>query len=121
MGVLHPQQIVRFSVNSIDYTDFLRIVYERPTGSLLPVGRTYRFPRVQKTAESGAENTGPEVVMASSPALLEVLEELQELVAARDSKLDIAAAMLDELRGLEEDIASHSESLRKLANRIKEI
>jgi hypothetical protein len=59
--------------------------------------------------------------MASSPALLEVLEELRDLVATRDSKLDIAVTMLDELRGLEEDLNSHAESLRELINRIKNI
>lgn len=121
MGVLHPQQIARFSVNSIDYTDFLRIVYDRPANSSLPVSRTYRFPRVQKTAELGSETPQPEVVMESSPALLEALEELRELVAARESKLGIAATMLDELRCLEEDMASHSESLKELINRITEI
>ena len=36
MGVTNPEQIAKFSVNSVDYTDFLGIVYDRPKGSLLP-------------------------------------------------------------------------------------
>ncbi len=118
MGVQHPDQISRFSVSSLDYTDFLRIVYDRPEGSLLPVSRTYRFPRIQKKLK-GDDRQG-EVVMESSPAFHEAVDELHSIVGARASKVEIAKTMLDELRCLEEDFSSHSESLKELIAKIKE-
>ena len=107
---------MHFSVSSIDYNDFLRIVYDRPKGSLLPVGRSYRFPRVQKTLKSGDDK----VVMESSPAFREALAELQALMGAKQGKQDVAAAMLDELRQLEEDLAMRVECLESLIGKLKD-
>lgn len=119
MGVLHPEQIDRYSVNSVDYIDVLRIVYVRPKGSLLPISRTYRFPRIQKSValKSGDEET--KIVMESDPCLRKALEELAALSAAKGRKQDIAAAILDELRLLEEDIAVRAESIRQQVSKIQ--
>ena len=111
MGVLNPQQIEKYSVNSFGFTDVLRIVYERPKGSVLPLSRTYKFPRVQKTVKD-------EVAMESNPALRAALEELQEMLDVKGKNQDVAAAILDELRLLEEDIALRSEYLKVLVGKI---
>ncbi len=121
MGVLHPEQISRFSVNSLDYNDFLRIVYERPKGSLLPISRTYRFPRIQKTLEKDDQGRQQQVVMESNPKLHEILDELHEIVGAKSAKHDIAQTLLDELHCMEEDFASHCEDLKKLIEEIKKV
>ena len=119
MGVTHPEQISYFSVNSIDYHDFLRIVYERPKGSFLAQSDSFRFPRVQKVLkEDDAADAG--VVMESSPAYREAVAELKTIMAAKKSKEGIAATMLDELRQLEEDFAMHKERLKELINKIRE-
>ena len=119
MGVLHPEQIARYSVSSIDYIDYLRIVYKRPKGSLLPVSRTYDFPRVQKTAKA-SNSSEPGVVMESSPTLVAVLDELKRLCASKAGGQDTTATMLEELHRLECDMASHLENLRSLIDRIKQ-
>ncbi|MEL7450762.1 MAG: DUF3461 family protein, partial [Pseudomonadota bacterium] len=113
MGVLHPDQIDHYSVNSIDYTDVLRIVYERPRGSVLPESRTYKFPRVQrsKTVKSGSGKT--DVVMESDPCLTEALDELAALMAQKGQKKDVATAVLEELRHLEEEASHRIESIRE--------
>lgn len=111
MGVLNPQQIEKYSVNSFGFIDVLRIVYERPKGSVLPLSRTYKFPRVQKTVKD-------EVAMESNPALRAALEELQEMLDVKGKNQDVAAAILDELRLLEEDIALRSEYLKVLVGKI---
>ena len=114
MGVLHPLQIASYSVNSIELTDVLRIVYERPKGSRLPGARTYRFPRVQKSLKDDKSS----VVMESDPTLKGVLAELQDVCARRSENLDVAGLMLEELRLLEEDIALRSEYLKTLVEKI---
>jgi len=114
MGILHPLQIASYSVNSVEYTDVLRIVYERPKGSKLPGARTYRFPRVQKALKGDKAS----VVMESDPTLKAVLTELKDVCARRNENLDVAALMLEELRLLEEDIALRSEYLKTLVEKI---
>lgn len=119
MGVLHPQHIVYFSVNSLEFTDHLRIFYERPKGSLLPASRAYKFPRVQKQLESGSAPKGASVVMESNPALLEAVGELETLLGKRESKDDLAATMLKELRQLEEDVAVRSDCIKNLVEKLR--
>lgn len=119
MGVLHPKQIDSFSINSIGYIDVLRIVYTRPKGSILPLTKTYKFPRVQKTVSSG---TGPDAagaVMQSNPAFRAAIEELKSILHAKESAQNIAAEIVEELRLLEEDISLRSEYIKELAGKIK--
>ena len=111
MGVENPQQIDNYSVNSIAYTDILRIVYERPKGSLLPASKTFKFPRVQQTVEDKGQ---PEVTMKSNPAFRSAVSELQEILEAKRKDQDVAAAIVEELRLLEEDIALRSQCIKSL-------
>lgn len=120
MGVLHPQQIARYSLSSLDYVDYVRLVYERPKGSLLPVSRTYRFPRVPGTIKNGDKGV-PETVMKSSPSFVEVVNELRSLIETQSAAKDIAVSMLDEIRDLEEEVSSHIENLRGLIDRIQKV
>jgi len=113
MGVVNPQQIDNYSVNSIGYTDVLRIVYERPKGSLLPLSKTYKFPRVQQTAKGRAE-----VAMNSDPAFRAAIGELQDVLESRGKDQDVTAAIVEELRLLEEDIALRSECIKRLLDEI---
>jgi len=119
MGVLHPEQISNFSVNSIAYTDVLRIVYRRPKGSVLPLTRTYKFPRVQKSIELGAKATKKKTVMESDPSFRAAVEELKDLMKSKKRKHDTANAILEELRLLEEDIALRAEYIKELVGTIK--
>ena len=116
MGVIHPQQIESYSVNSIGYIDVLRIVYERPKGSLLPQTRTYKFPRVQATATSGAKE---ETVMNSSAEFRAAVNELDSVLESKGSVRNVADHILEELRLLEEDIALRSECIKMLLGKMQ--
>lgn len=118
MGVLHPQQIESFSVNSIGHTDVLRIVYDRPKGSILPLTRTYKFPRDQKTVQSASGAGKPGAVMESSPAFRTAIEELKSMLDAKGDKQNIAGEILEELRLLEEDISLRNEHIKELVSKI---
>jgi hypothetical protein len=119
MGVLHPEHIVHWSVNSIAYTDVLRIVYERPKGSILPQTRTYKFPRVQKTATINPASSKTDTVMETAPALTEALAELTRLMETRERKGNVADAIAEELRLLEEDIQLRTAYIRELVGKLK--
>ncbi len=49
MGINNPGEIERFSLNTVNNTDILRIVYKRKKGSLLPASKRFRFGRATKT------------------------------------------------------------------------
>ena len=116
MGVHHPEQICRYSVSSIGYTDALRITYMRPKGSFLPVSRSYMFPRVQKSMPGKSDT---EAVMESNPGLREAVAELKSIIDAREHADGIAAAIIEEIDSLEHDIAMRSAYLKELAARLK--
>lgn len=117
MGVENPQQIDSYSVNSIGYTDVLRIVYERPKGSLLPASKTFKFPRIQQTVKSQGKGQA-EVAMKSNPAFRSAIGELRDILEAKDKDQDVAAAIVEELRLLEEDIALRSQFIKTLLDKI---
>ena len=118
MGIARPPEIAHFAINSIDQTDFLRIVYNRSPGSLLPASRSYRFPRVQRTVGSRGDGTGDRFVMESSAEFREAVDELERLLSVRESKSQIADEMLDALRQLQEEVAMHGEYLKMLVKKI---
>ncbi len=118
MGVLHPEQIDSFSINSIGYTDVLRIVYDRPKSSILPMTRTYKFPRIQKTVQSASGAGEAAAVMESNPAFRVAIEELKSILDAKGNAQNIAGEILEELRLLEEDISLRSEYIKELVSKI---
>ena len=120
MGVLHPDQIDRYSVNSIDYTDVLRIVYVRPKGSVLPETRTYKFPRVQRSRSVVSGTSEQNVVMESDPCFTEALDELAALMANKNQRVDVATTILEELRQLEEEASHRIASIRDQLKRIQD-
>ncbi|MGB5626353.1 MAG: DUF3461 family protein [Woeseiaceae bacterium] len=119
MGVLHPQQIDKYSINSIARTDILRIVYDRPKGSVLPLSRTYKFPRIQKSSVVDSGTLQTEYVLETDPAFRGALAELKEIMEAKGNNQDVASAILEELRLLEEDIALRSDYIKTLAGKIQ--
>jgi len=118
MGVQNPQQIEKFAVYTTDNFDVLRIIYQRQKGSLLPVSRKYKFPRVKKSVmvDSGTRQTG--VVHESTDAFREALHELQNIKASRSEGADLAALINEEIRLLEEDIKLRTEYIRSLVEKI---
>lgn len=121
MGVLHPQHVIKYSVNSIDFTDVLRIVYKRPAGSVLPETKTYKFPRVQKAAVGKDGKPTTKMIMDSDPCLRAAVEELKNVLQAKKEAGTVADAILEELRLLEEDIDLRSNYIKELLSKIKTV
>ena len=121
MGVLHPQQIADFSINALDHIDYLRIVYDRPKGSLLATSRSYKFPREQKEIEGDNGSTTTRYVMESSSEFREAVAELRALLDGKEDKQELAATMLDQLHQLEEEFCMHAEALKALIEKVRAI
>jgi hypothetical protein len=118
MGILNPQEIEKFAIYSTDKLDVLRIIYARKKGSLLPVSKNYKFPRVKKShlVDSGTRDTA--IVFESTEAFRSALHELEALKVDKSKGEDLAALILAEVQFLEEDIALRTEYIKSLVGKI---
>ena len=106
MGINHPEEIERFSLNTVDNIDILRIVYKRKKGSLLPASKRFRFGRAAKSviADSGTRKT--QLVYEISPVVEKAVRELEQLMQAKGSRVANAKLIKEEVRRLHEEVAS---------------
>jgi hypothetical protein len=118
MGILNPQEIEKFAVYSTAEVDVLRIIYQRKKGSLLPVSKNFKYPRVKKSVvvDSGSRETT--MIFESTDAFRNALHDLEQLKVDKSKNEDLAKLILSEIRYLEEDIALRTEYIKTLVNKI---
>jgi len=106
MGINNPGEIERYSLNTTNNIDVLRIVYKRQKGSLLPTSKRFEFGRAAKTvvADSGTQKT--EIVHEISPFLRKAMKELDGIIGAKKSSIKQAKLVKQELQRLHQDMAS---------------
>jgi len=114
MKVKRPDQIDRYSVQSVDNTDVLRIVYKRKKGSFLPESKRFRFPRIKKTAMEDSGTRKIDIRWEVSPFLQKAVSELDQILETEISQKRRREIVLDELRRLEEDAAHRIDYIRSL-------
>jgi hypothetical protein len=119
MGVQSPEQIARFALYMVNNKDILRIIYDRKSGSILPVSKKFSFPRVKKSTlvDSGTRKT--EIVYESTPSFRNALSELEEIMKTRKAPADIGKLIAEEVRLLEEEVAARTDYIKSLVQRIK--
>ncbi len=118
VGVTDPEEIDRYSLQTVNNVDVLRIVYRRQEGELLSESKKLRFGRSERYQRAERGSQVPEVVHEVSPVVTRLMAELDSIVAAkhsRDRKLEIIE---EELRRLEEEAAHRLAYIRTL---IKEV
>jgi len=118
MGVQNPEQIARFATYTTEDYDILRIIYERKKGSLLPVSRKYKFDRIKKSTivDSGTRQT--EVLFESAPEFQNALDELGQLMSARESKDETRKLIAEEVASLEEDVAARMSYIKSMMDKL---
>ena len=118
MGILNPGQIQKFSVFTTDDLDVLRVIYARKKGSLLPVSKNFKFPRIKKSVmvDSGTRQT--KIMYEGAPTLREALDELEDLKMKKNEAADLSEMISEEVRLLEEDIALRIEYIKSLVKKI---
>jgi hypothetical protein len=113
MGINHPEHIKRYSVSSLNQIDYLLISYDRPDGSLLPISRTYEFPRVARQSASSKEP-----LLSTSPDFKQAIAELKKVMELRASVKVTGEAIMHEIQRLEEEVGLHLEAIRGLVKTI---
>ena len=114
MGINNPGEIERFSLNTINNTDILRIVYKRKKGSLLPASKRFRFGRASRSviADSGTRKT--EIIHEISPFVQKAVAELEQLLAEKKKGKVQASLVKEELKRLHEEVASRTKYIESL-------
>ncbi|WP_423910283.1 DUF3461 family protein [Candidatus Spongiihabitans sp.] len=118
MGVQNPEQIARFATYMVDNTDILRIIYDRKKGSILPVSKKFKFPQIKKSTmvDSGTRRT--EVLYESSNEFRNAVSELEQLMDERADSHNVSQLIAEEVRALEEDVASRIDYIKSLVEKI---
>lgn len=106
MGINNPGEIERYSLNTTNKIDVLRIVYKRQKGSFLPTSKRFEFGRSIKTvmADSGTQKSA--IVHVISPFLQKAMKELDSIISAKKSNIEQAKLVKQELQLLHQDMAS---------------
>ncbi|MGB1011402.1 MAG: DUF3461 family protein [Thiolinea sp.] len=120
MGVTSLQEIERYSLQTIDDVDILRIVYKRKKGSLLPNSKKYRFGRYGNTMVTDSGSSTVESVREVSPELTKAVVELDSIVNRSLARKEQIEVIFDELRRLEEDNKARAQHLRSLVSELIE-
>ncbi len=118
MKITNPLEIERYSVQSVNRTDILRVVYKRKKGSLLPESQRFRFPRIKKTSVEDSGTRKIDIRWEVSPFLQKAISELDQIISTELSAKETLKLILDEMRRLEEDAIHRIDYIRSL---IKEI
>jgi len=119
MGVDNPDHIARYTIYTVHETDMLRIIYSRKKGSLLPVSKTFKLPRVKKSVlvDSGTRET--QVVFERNPALGNAVAEIDALLSDREDKDQLNQVLADEVLQLEAEMTSRIDYIKSLIEKSK--
>ena len=106
MGINNPGEIERYSLNTTNNIDVLRVIYKRKKGSFLPTSKRFEFGRATRSvvADSGTEKT--EMLHPISPFLQKAIKELDGLISSKKSNIEHAKLVKQELQRLHQDMAS---------------
>jgi hypothetical protein len=119
MGVANPDDIARYTIYTIHDTDVLRIIYSRKKGSLLPVSKTFKFPRIKKSVlvDSGTRKT--QVLFERNPSFDNALTEIEAILENQKNQDQLNQVLADEILQLEAEMTSRIDYIKSLINKVK--
>lgn len=117
MGVTSPEEIARYSLQTVNNVDILRIVYKRKKGTLLPSSKKFRFGRAQKMVVADGGKNKTELVHEISPFVIKATDELREIVKGKHSRSDQIKIIMDEINRLEEETHTRIAYLKTLISK----
>ncbi len=119
MGVANPGDIARYTIYTVDDTDVLRIIYSRKKGSLLPVSKTFKFPRIKKSVlvDSGTRQT--QVLFERNPSFENALTEIEAILENQKNQDQLNQVLADEILQLEAEMTSRIDYIKSLVEKVK--
>ena len=106
MGILNPTEIDRYSLQTVNNIDILRVVYRRKKNSLLPASKRFRFPRTEKMSLGRGDMRSTQVFYEVSPVVHKAMAELDKIVKGRRDRAQQLEVIRDELQRLQEETST---------------
>ena len=120
MGVQNPMQIIGYTLTQPRLgMDVLKVRYERPKGSFLPVVRSYTFGRSQRTQVTNGAMSQTELVYEVSPVLSKAILELDSIVHAKQDRGELKLQILNEIERVKEEFNAELNALKQLVERLE--
>ena len=117
MGITNPEEIERYSLQTVNNIDILRIIYKRKKGTFRASSKKYRFGRAQKMVVSDGGKNKTELVHEISPFVIKATDELRQIVKGKHSREDQIALIMEEITRLEEETHSRLAYLKTLVSK----
>ena len=114
LGITDPDEIDRYSLQTINNVDILRIVFRRQQGEMISESKKFRFGRAERYLRSEGGSQTPEVVHEVSPMVTRLMAELDSIVAKKNSIERQLEIIEEELRRLEEENSHRIAYIRTL-------
>ena len=86
MGITHPETIDRYSLQTVNNMDILRIVYKKQKGSILPDSKRFRFPRNEKMQLGDGNSRETQIFYEVAPVVHKAMVELDKIVKAKHDR-----------------------------------
>lgn len=106
MGVNNPGEIERYSLNTVNNIDIIRIIYKRKKGSFLPASKRFEFGRSSKTIVANSGTMETEIVHEISPFVRKAIAELDNILDTKKSTVEHAKLVKEELHRLHQEMSS---------------
>ncbi len=114
MGITSPHTIDRYSVQTINNMDILRIVYKKEKGSILADSKRFRFPRAEKMIPGQSA-----MFYEIAPVVHKAMVELDQIVKAKRDRSHQLALIKEEVQRLQEETSTRIDYLNQLLGELE--
>lgn len=118
MGITNPETIDRYSLQTVNNIDILRIVYRKQKGSILPDSKRFRFPRTEKMIAGDGNARDTQIHYEVSPAVHKAMVELDQIVKAKRDRNHQLEIIREEIQRLQEETSTRINYISSLVAEI---
>ncbi len=119
MGISSPETIDRYSLQTVNNMDILRIVYKKQKGSILPDSKRFRFPRTEKMTHGDGSTNDSHIYSEISPVVHKAMAELDQIVKAKRNRSNQLALIKEEIQRLQEETSGRIAYIESLVSELK--
>ena len=118
IGIKNPEEIIRYSLQSTNDVDNLRIVYKRKQGSLLPSSKKFRFNRLNRMVSADSDSDKTTIINEINPILDKVIAELDQIVNQQHTHAEQKEIISDEINRLDEEVTARIAYIKTLVEKL---
>jgi hypothetical protein len=101
LGIVNPEDIVRYSLRQEANNDILKIYFHKDKGEFFAKSVKFKYPRQRKTIVSDNVSEGYKEIDEISPNLRYAIDELDKICQKEQDEVDLKRKILDDLHHLE--------------------